>query len=297
MNIQLFQKVAEYLLQAHFGVALNDTRLSEVEYVKLLVEGDVRPFAYLNQHAEERGLDRVDLTESCGMVISSKKDLLVTDELNAIAQLNSIRALDETPTTCPCCGRSTNFEVFLSSLQHHRCPGPDCGFEFICAEEWGDEGQDLRGNEAEIADLLQNGVTDYCFQVCGGGECGTGKACQYGIDPNTHMPVVAEEKAAELNDRFADSIIGDRIHDYDGLEIQGVRDLHAKDDPKGTCCEIDNENPQFFSVYVHICSNGERGGVECIGDFGTHTLAAEYAKELSKKYNWTINDYVKAKFN
>lgn len=39
------------------------------------------------------------------------------------------------------------------------------------------------------ADALEaEGITDYCGQVCGGGECGSGKVCLYGIDPTTHMP-------------------------------------------------------------------------------------------------------------
>lgn len=32
------------------------------------------------------------------------------------------------------------------------------------------------------------GITDYCGQVCGGCECGSGPVCQYGIDHETHMP-------------------------------------------------------------------------------------------------------------
>jgi len=37
-------------------------------------------------------------------------------------------------------------------------------------------------------ELLDAGITSYCQQVCGGCECGTGPACQYGIDPVTEMP-------------------------------------------------------------------------------------------------------------
>ncbi|MGI0646955.1 DNA cytosine methyltransferase [Pseudomonas aeruginosa] len=36
-----------------------------------------------------------------------------------------------------------------------------------------------------------DGITDYCGQVCGGGECGAGAVCQYGIDPETRMPAPA----------------------------------------------------------------------------------------------------------
>jgi hypothetical protein len=31
-------------------------------------------------------------------------------------------------------------------------------------------------------------LTSYCQQVCGGGECGTGPVCKYGVDPLTEMP-------------------------------------------------------------------------------------------------------------
>lgn len=99
-----------------------------------------------------------------------------------------------------------------------------------------------------------------------------------------------------LNDRYADSIIEDRHHEFDGLEIHGVRDHHAPGDPNGTCCEVDNENPQFFSVYAHLKPTAEYGGVECVGDFATHSLAEQYAKELGAKYGWAIFDYVDTRF-
>lgn len=60
------------------------------------------------------------------------------------------------------------------------------------------------------------------------------------------------------------------------------------EDLASTACEVDNENPQFFSVYVHL----KEGGVECVGDFGTHLLAGQYAKELSMKYGWPVHDFV-----
>lgn len=96
-----------------------------------------------------------------------------------------------------------------------------------------------------------------------------------------------------LNDRYADSIIGDRGACYDGLEIQGVRDLNLPGDPSGTCCEVDNENPQFYSVYAHLIPEGDNGGIECVGDFGTHALAVEYAVELGQQYGWDVRDFSK----
>lgn len=42
--------------------------------------------------------------------------------------------------------------------------------------------------ESATDDLKKNGVTDYCGNVCGGGQCGTGVVCQHGINATTHMP-------------------------------------------------------------------------------------------------------------
>ena len=38
------------------------------------------------------------------------------------------------------------------------------------------------------SELREQGITDYCGQVCGGGECGSGPTCLYGIDPRTQLP-------------------------------------------------------------------------------------------------------------
>lgn len=102
--------------------------------------------------------------------------------------------------------------------------------------------------------------------------------------------LTVEEQEFVLNDRYGDTIICERHDDYDALEIQGVRDINLPGDSQGSCCEVDNENPQFFSVYAHL----KDGGVECVGDFATHTLAENYAKELVLKYNWNwqIHNYV-----
>lgn len=92
---------------------------------------------------------------------------------------------------------------------------------------------------------------------------------------------------ADLNDRYADVIIGDRAEAYDAIEIQGVRNLNEEGDPMGTSIEVDTENPQFYSVYVRIKS----GEAECVGDMGTHALAQAYANELHVKHGWPVNDF------
>ena len=101
--------------------------------------------------------------------------------------------------------------------------------------------------------------------------------------------VLPEEKATVLNDRYAERIIGDRHAEYDAIEIQGVRDLNLPGDPQGTCCEVNNDRPQFYSVYVHWTE----GGVECVGDMETLALAKEYADELSAQYRWPIYNYTR----
>jgi hypothetical protein len=90
-----------------------------------------------------------------------------------------------------------------------------------------------------------------------------------------------------LNDKYAESVDGD-FYLYDALEIHGVKILHHSINPKGSCLELDNESPDFYSVYVQA----RRGGIECVGDFGKYELAKQYAEELSKKFEWRIADFV-----
>lgn len=92
----------------------------------------------------------------------------------------------------------------------------------------------------------------------------------------------------ELNDRYAESILGDRVSHYDTLEIQGGRNLNEPDSPDGTCCEIDNINPEFFSVYARL----KVGGIESVGDFANHQLASNYASTLSQQFSLAVNDCV-----
>lgn len=101
------------------------------------------------------------------------------------------------------------------------------------------------------------------------------------------------DRHKEMNCRYAEALIGKHTGLYHGLDIHGVRDQHDPDDPMGTCCEVDDENPQFFSVYARYKPKSKTGCIEvlCIGDFGTYELAKAYACELSQAYNWPIYDY------
>lgn len=96
--------------------------------------------------------------------------------------------------------------------------------------------------------------------------------------------------SAGMDSRYADLIIGSCAEYYDAIEVHGVRDLNEPDDPQGTCCEVDDEHPQFFSVYVHL----KEGGVECVGDFGSVSLARSYAVEMAGKFNWPVHDFVRS---
>lgn len=109
------------------------------------------------------------------------------------------------------------------------------------------------------------------------------------MELNTADAVASETvqaNAVVLNSRYAESIIGDRAAAYDGYEIHGVRNLNADMDPdvNGTNYEVDDENPDSWSVYVHL----RAGGIDCVGDFGTQELAADYGRELAEKYGWAL---------
>lgn len=106
--------------------------------------------------------------------------------------------------------------------------------------------------------------------------------------PNKVTSVAIAGELPELNDRYADAIMRAHEHLYDALEVQGVRDLLAGTGASDTQYEVDNLNPQSFSVYAHI----KEGDADAVGDFSTHQLAADYARELSEQYALRVFDYV-----
>ncbi len=93
----------------------------------------------------------------------------------------------------------------------------------------------------------------------------------------------------QICDRYADEIIAGNPHQFDAIEIQGVREYIDQTDPQGSFCEVDNDDPQFFSVYLHNVA----GGVACVGDFSDVAEAAAYGDELAGRYGWPIYAYYK----
>lgn len=183
MNVKRFQRIADLLLERHFGINIGDTGLTDDARVMGLIEGDVHPFEAVNEHADRYDLERIDA---------------------------------DGPFP----------------------PGPL--------------------NEAD-EQRVAAGVTSH-----------------FG-----------------LNDRYFEEVVGDKVDLYDGIEIQGVREHHHPDDVNDTFIETDNENPQFFSVYVHLKPTPTDGGTACVGDFETHAAAVAYADELAKKHGWPVYDYAR----
>lgn len=90
--------------------------------------------------------------------------------------------------------------------------------------EYDKEGELFTETSAEA--LAASGVTDYCNQVCGGGNCGTGAVCQYGIDHKTHMPPSNRNIFMEIMDAKSMSIeAADAFGTEDSVEVR--RDLIA----------------------------------------------------------------------
>lgn len=81
---------------------------------------------------------------------------------------------------------------------------------------------------------------------------------------------------------------------FDAIEIHGVRDAtpsHLRH--LGSCCEMDDEHPEFYSVYLHFrVGHPTEGGVDCVGDFTRHADAVAYAELLAESYGWPITHIV-----
>jgi hypothetical protein len=103
---------------------------------------------------------------------------------------------------------------------------------------------------------------------------------------NTGGYSILEESA--MNQKYAETIIK-RPSLYEALEVHGAREYFSDNETRAYC-EIDDKDPDFYSVYIRYHDSPE---VECIGDFASPIDANNYAKEISEKYglNWTINSY------
>ena len=64
---------------------------------------------------------------------------------------------------------------------------------------------------------------------------------------------------------------------YDAIEIQGFARLGEGDEQ---VVELDNERPDFFSVFAHV----KGGGVEDLVDCSNHYIALEYANKTASMF-------------
>ncbi|RYY74524.1 MAG: hypothetical protein EOO52_13245 [Gammaproteobacteria bacterium] len=102
-------------------------------------------------------------------------------------------------------------------------------------------------------------------------------------EPGSCMKSNRSKQADEIECRYHLSIIGDKPWQYNGIEVHGVRDIHTdQDDREGTCFEIDDDDPELYSVYLHCVA----GGIDCVGDFSLLLDAKKYARDLELLYSW-----------
>lgn len=87
-------------------------------------------------------------------------------------------------------------------------------------------------------------------------------------------------KQPDINERYAEDVIGTKPELIDAIEVQGVRQ-------NGEECEVCNTDPDFYSVYLHYVE----GGVQCCADIGQVKDAREYANSLHLKHGWPVYDY------
>jgi hypothetical protein len=67
---------------------------------------------------------------------------------------------------------------------------------------------------------------------------------------------------------------------FDAMEIHGMVDIDEDS------CEVNDDQPEFFSLFVHHKS-GE--GLECIGDFADLLDATHMGSKMSALIGWPLN--------
>lgn len=90
-----------------------------------------------------------------------------------------------------------------------------------------------------------------------------------------------------LKERYADSVIGERSAEFEGLDLHGVRQLESTSPTEQHTVQVDDINPQFYSVYARMKS----GEVHCIGDFSLYADAKDYAEDIGRHYQWPLRDF------
>ena len=129
----------------------------------------------------------------------------------------------------------------------------------------------VNGQQIEV-----NGRRIEVFAVGSGWWCW--EEADTGIGPATDAP---------LDKRFDDVLFGTTQEEFDALEVHGVRNVRTPAGENVGIREVDDVNPELFSVYVHF----RAGGVECVGDHGTLHLALKYARELANRFGCPIHNF------
>ncbi|MGZ2744465.1 hypothetical protein [Burkholderia stagnalis] len=87
--------------------------------------------------------------------------------------------------------------------------------------------------------------------------------------------------------RYANQLIRSAPGRFDAIEIHGVQRFPDVADPTQFYCEIDSDNPEFFSVSLHCVT----GGVTCCADLPTHRRALRYARAIARRNSWPVYDH------
>ncbi|VWC75566.1 hypothetical protein BLA9940_04425 [Burkholderia aenigmatica] len=86
--------------------------------------------------------------------------------------------------------------------------------------------------------------------------------------------------------RSINRLIRDAPGQFDAVEIHGVRQFPDASDPARSCCEVDDDHPSFFSVYLHYVG----GSLMCCADLPTHPIARRCADVIGRRHGWPVYD-------
>lgn len=311
MQINQFRQLAAALLGKHYGFTLADAGLADASNLEEILQPGESVYQWVSRMAEKLEWTRIDQR---GPYQGYYQYLALTAEDELSAWQSQFPTLCESPSArhcSQCGGDSTATPAQGPLLVWRHCANSACGFTALTFQS----SQDRRSTQRMPSLPRSLHLTWVMYSPSKDrywsndfGWCFLEEASRWSFPglPDTELAYTSEdggkvlwlslaeaahEVVRQLRVTHEDTLfpfMESPLH-YDRVCIHGVRDMTPHGSERsGSCCVIDDNAPEWFSVYVV-----ERSGrYSVVGDFGSLLRASAFAHELSTKLDKPVSPYL-----